>query len=431
MEKIGIKGIPVNQNGQDFIIGKATIKEILTYTKYTERLILGYDEEERPIYNKDIQRKVEMNRVNKIADFLINDNYAIFPTNIVLGIPLSVIERQVVHNDGIVEIVLIDDVIDQVEKAKNGDENADIYVTIIDGQHRIKGIEVAIERLNSFICNANTSEKERAYFKLKLEALYNIEVVVAYFIDKSLEYQAMIFSTINRTQKRVSQDLVMSLFGLSTNDSPYKTALEVVLALNGHPKSPFYKRVKLYGGDYDKRNSPPLSQATMIKSIVALISENLREAENDKYRDRRDLLGQTKKFLPFRSFYAHNEDVKISDCLFYYFNTVRAFVGNYWEYDGLTTPQNILQSTVGYEALLRLLVEILSKESILVFDNESFVPYLKRITDIQFDNTDKFPMSTRGRYILYLTLSLAVFPADSPNDERVSRLREIDPSYNV
>lgn len=428
MEKIGIRGIPVNQNGQDFIIGKATIKEILTYTKYSERLILGYDEEERPIYNKDIQRKVEMNRVNKIADFLINDNYAIFPTNIVLGIPLSVIERQVVHTGGIVEIDLIDDVINQVERAKNGDENADIYVTIIDGQHRIKGIEVAIERLSGLICNTNTSEKERAYFKLKLEALYNIEVIVAYFIDKSLEYQAMIFSTINRTQKRVSQDLVMSLFGLSTNDSPYKTALEVVLALNGHPKSPFYKRVKLYGGDYDKRNSPPLSQATMIKSIVALISENLREAENDKYRDRRDLLGNTKKFLPFRSFYAHNEDVKISDCLFYFFNTVRFFLGRYWEYDGLTTPRNILQSTVGYEALLRLLVEILKKESIQVFNNESFVPYVKRIVDIQFDNTDKYPMSTKGRSILSFTMSLAVFPPESIDDERMLKLKELDMS---
>lgn len=79
--------------------------------------------------------------------------------------------------------------------------------------------------------------------------------------------------------KRVSQDLVYSLFGLSTDDSPYKTALEVVLALNGHPKSPFYKRIKLYGGNYDKSEVPPLSQATMVKSIVALISVSLRESE--------------------------------------------------------------------------------------------------------------------------------------------------------
>ena len=35
-ENIGIKGFPVTQNGQDFIIGKATIGEILKYTKYTQ-----------------------------------------------------------------------------------------------------------------------------------------------------------------------------------------------------------------------------------------------------------------------------------------------------------------------------------------------------------------------------------------------------------
>lgn len=424
MGNIIIKGIPVNQNGQDFVVGKATIGEILTYTKYTERLILGYDELEKPIYNDNIQRKVEMSRANKIADFLINDNYAIFPTNIVLGIPLSVIDHQISRN-GIVEISLIDDVAEQVERAKHGDNKADIYVTIIDGQHRIKGIEIALERLSNEICNKNISEVERAYYHHKRDALLNIEVVVAYFIDKSLEYQAMIFSTINRTQKKVSQDLVMSLFGLSTKDSPYKTALEVVLALNGHPKSPFYRRIKLYGGDYNRRNSPPLSQATMIKSIVALISLNLREAENDKYRDRRDLKNPTKKFLPFRSYYANNEDNKISDCLFYFFNTVKYYLGSYWEYDGLTSPQNILQSTVGYEALLKLLVEILQKDNIRYFDSSVFSSYIQRISHIQFDNTESYPMSTRGRNIITLEMSLSVFPPLSSNDERVIKLREL------
>ena len=84
MEKTGIKGFPVSQNGQDFIIGKASIKDILQYTRYTERVIIGFDEDEKPIYNDHVQRKVEMSRVNKIADFLINDKEATFPTNIVL-----------------------------------------------------------------------------------------------------------------------------------------------------------------------------------------------------------------------------------------------------------------------------------------------------------------------------------------------------------
>ena len=422
MQRIGIKGFPVSQNGQDFIIGKAKIGEILSYTRYTERVIIGFDEDEKPIYNDHVQRKVENSRVNKIADFLINDTQATVPTNIVLGVPMSIIESQSHTNDGIIEVVFSDIVYEQVNLAKRGQDDTDIYVTIIDGQHRIRGIEIAIERLEKEInkVGGDASAQQR------LNDLLNIELAVSYFIDKSLEYQAMIFSTINRTQKRVSQDLVYSLFGLSSNDTPYKTALEVVLALNGHPKSPFYKRIKLYGGDYDMHISPPLSQATMIKSIVALISESLRESENDKYRSRKDLRTQRgKKFLPFRLFYANNNDYMISDCLFYYFNTIRHYLSRYWEYDGLAKPNNVLQSTVGYEALLNLLVEILKRNKIDTFNSNTFVPYIEKLQFIDFSDTEKFPMSTKGRNILYLTMSLNVFPALGNNDERITKLQEL------
>ena len=134
-----IKGFPVQQNGQDFIIGKASIKDILTYTRYTERLIIGFDEDEKPIYNPHIQRKVETSRVNKIADFLINDPEAMFPTNIVLGIPMSMISSQFSH-DGIIEISLDEKVTSQIKLAKEGYQDADIFITIIDGQHRIRGV---------------------------------------------------------------------------------------------------------------------------------------------------------------------------------------------------------------------------------------------------------------------------------------------------
>ena len=257
MEQIGIKGFPVSQNGQDFIIGKVSIDYLLKFTRYTARVITGFDDNEQPIYNDHVQRKVEKSRVSKIADFLINDPEATFPTNIVLNIPAVAIAEQRGNNDQ-VEIIFDDEVIRQIELAKNSDVETHVYVTIIDGQHRIRGIEEAIDRLKK---EADNNELK----KNRLESLLNIELVVSFFIDKSIEYQAMIFSTINRTQKRVSQDLVSSLFGLTTEDTPYKTALEVVLSLNSHPSSPFYRRIKLYGGDYSKKTfSPPLSQATMI-----------------------------------------------------------------------------------------------------------------------------------------------------------------------
>lgn len=405
MEKIGIKGFPVCQNGQDFIIGKASIAEVLKYTRYTERVIMGFDEDGFPIYNNQVQRKVERSRVSKIADFLINDPEATFPTNIVLNVPASVIAEQRNVN-GQIEITLDNIVVEQIIDAKKGNKDADVYVTIIDGQHRICGIEEAIARLEAII------EKNHASCNIeRLHDLLNIELVVSFFIDKSLEYQAMIFSTINRTQKRVSQDLVSSLFGLTSEDSPYKTALEVVLALNAHPKSPFYKRIKLYGGEYSRKTtSPPLSQATMIKNIVALISESLREAENDRFRKRKDLLKQNgRKNLPFRKYYAENKDYLISDCLFYFFNSVKKNLGVFWNYDGTSKPQNILQSTVGFEALIHIMSDILLVNELSSFSKETFDKYIIRLQDIHFDDIEHFPITTKGKSIIYDIMYNAIF----------------------
>lgn len=417
MEKCGIRGFLVSQNGQDFIIGKAKIQDVLQYTKYTERLIIGYDENENPIYNNHVQRKVDKSRVEKIADFLINDETATFPTNVVLGIPQNMIESQTFSDDGIINLVFKDIVVQEIVKAKEGDMDADVYVTIIDGQHRIRGIEVAIDRLRALI---DKSEDDKVkYWQDKLTNLLNIELVISCFIDKTLEYQAMIFSTINRTQKRVSQDLVYSLFGLSTADSPYKTSLEIVLALNGHPKSPFYKRIKLYGGNYDKTDSPPLSQATMVKSIVALISTTLRDSENDKYRERKELRTWKKsKPLPFRLFYANNEDSKIADCMFFFFSSIRNAFSKQWNYNGQFKPTNILQSTVGYEALMKILVDILDRTEMKKFSEGSFDSYIDKIKGLDVENNINFPMSTNGKKIFYNSMFIELFPDDSTIEDK-------------
>lgn len=423
MEKIVIKGFPVSQNGQDFIIGKAPIGEVLKYTMYTERLIIAYDEEEKPIYNKHIQRKVDASRTRLIAKFLLGDKEAIFPTNIVLNIPVNIIESQEEKN-GIISLTLVDNVAEQVEKARReGSENADIFVTIIDGQHRIRGIEVAIDELNKQISKASSPE-ERDALTAQMDNLLGMELVVSFFIDKDLEFQAMTFSTINRTQRRVSQDLVYELFGLTSDDSPQKTALEVSLALNAHPKSPFYHRIKLYGGTYtNKDDSRPLSQAAMIKSIIKGICSSVQSAEIERYKKRKDFQEKhSSRCLPFRQFYADNRDDLISDCMYHFFNSIRNILGQYWNYDGQTNPQNILQSTVGYEALMRLLAEIIQKDGIGSFGKDTFDKYVAKLTSINFADVESYPMSTNGKICLYYMMSLAVFPSNDPKDERRYKL---------
>jgi len=174
-----IEGYPVLQNKQDFVVGVFTIEQILKFTKYTTRLVVAFDDDGTPIYNNQIQRFVENSRVQKIADFLINDPDATFPTNLVLHIPLNVISSK--EDDGEkVEIEIDQKVFKEIEK-----ENGDVYISIIDGQHRIKGIEVAIDRLeseiSSFQSTLRVSENKDLrsrldYYRERLDDLKNIKL---------------------------------------------------------------------------------------------------------------------------------------------------------------------------------------------------------------------------------------------------------------
>ncbi len=423
----------VRQNNQEFLVGIFSIKQILSFTKYTERLIVYFDDDNKPEYNKQVQRKVETSRVEKIADFLIDDPDALFPTNIVLSIPNAAIEVFEEQQNGIISITIDRKVFSELKRA-----DGDVYLTIIDGQHRIRGIEKAIERLESEILSLRqlnpkglNEEFNKKLIKKsqQLNSLLNIELVVTFFIDASLEFQAMVFSTINRTQKSVPQSLVTSLFGLTEKDTPQKTALEIVLALNGFEKSPFFNRIKLHGGTYERNQSPPLTQATMVKSIIELISVNLRDSEKDRFRDRDELKINCGPSLPFRIYYANNQDQFITDILFSYFSAARkTFVDGslpLWDFQENTKPQNILHTTVGYQALLKLLVDILrvEKDDSRRDKVDIYIEYLQHCSHLNFEDQQRYPFTSISKTILYLDMSLAIWPAKD-NDSRIERLRE-------
>ncbi|RZK03763.1 MAG: hypothetical protein EOO43_22975, partial [Flavobacterium sp.] len=147
-----IIGIPVVQNQQEFVLSRFTISQITKFTKYTQRLIVGYNDENIPIYNDQIQREVEANRVEKIADFLTKDPEATFPTNIVLHIPIQVInyQKEIIDEETqfkFLEIGLNEVVFEEVKKEKKRSNSGNIFINVIDGQHRIRGVEIAIDRL--------------------------------------------------------------------------------------------------------------------------------------------------------------------------------------------------------------------------------------------------------------------------------------------
>lgn len=424
----------VKQNNQEFLVGIFSIRQILTFTKYTERLIVYYDDNNIPQYNSQIQRKVENVRVEKIADFLLENSDALFPTNIVLAIPNAVIETIENISDSNIEITLNQSVFSEIQK-----NDGYVYLTIIDGQHRIRGIERAIERIRSEIADLqkiyldsyNADIKKKIDKKsLQLNDLLNIDLVVSFFIDPTLEYQAMIFSTINRTQKTVPASLVSSLFGLTDKDTPQKTALEIVLALNGFSKSPFYNRIKLYGGKYERNQSPPLTQAGMVKSIIELICTSIRESERDRFRERSHLSININSDLPFRFYYSKDNDQFITDILFSFFSAVRnVFVINgvsQWNFEVNTKPKNILQTTVGYQALLNLLVDILSIET---KDDRrdkinTYEEYLTKCVNVKFSDQQRYPFTSISKTILYLDMSLLIQLPLNNEDPRMEKLND-------
>jgi DGQHR domain-containing protein len=439
-----IIGIPVLQNQQEFVVGVFKIGQILTFTKYTKRVIRDFDEDGIPIYNDQIQRIVENSRVEKIADFLINDPEATFPTNLVLHIPEEVILKQHKHSN-ILEIFIDEKVFFEVKKEKVKDSSGDIYINIIDGQHRVRGIEIAIDRLIENISSLqktlqgspeNTElQKKLEYYQRRLNSLMNIELVVSFFIAKPIEYQAMIFSTINRTQKRVSESLVYSLFGLTIEDSPQKTALQITLSLNAHPNSPFYNRIKLYGGDYERNQMPPLSQAGMVKSILNLISESPRESENDRFLKRKELEKRSPgsvKDLPFRKYYASNKDSSISDILFHFYNSVRESFkydndNSYWDFDPDSMKiSNILHTTVGYHALLEILLDILPKiPEEKRYSIEAYKTYTDKFSKLPISDVTRYPFTSKSKSIFYLDMSLILTPSTDSSDSRLLKLKDL------
>lgn len=416
-----IKTLRVNQNNQGFQLGIFKMSELRQFVRFTQRIVLDFDENNIPIYNDEVQRKISPSKVDSIADFLIHDIDAFFPTNIVVAVPLIAINEISDISDFESEIELKEFVVSESRK-----EEGHTYLTIIDGQHRIAGIEKALARVSDKILNlenAVRTSNNSVDFEIELrqqhalkKRLENFEIVITFFIDPTPEYQAMVFSTINRTQTRVSEDLVYSLFGLSKNDSPQKTSLEVILALNASEKSPLYNRIKLAGAKYRSGSAPPLSQATAVKSILFQISPNLKKAEIEKNKPREYVLKHpVDEYLIFRNYYGLGKDDLIIKIINSFFKAVKdVFVSeeniSYWS---LESQFNILHTTIGFQAFYLILIELVKKAT----DDQkvSYEYYITELTKaksldiLDNNNPKKYPLTSKSINLIYNFVGTKIF----------------------
>ncbi|MEQ9298088.1 MAG: DGQHR domain-containing protein [Cyclobacteriaceae bacterium] len=335
--------------------------EFISYAD-VRRLELGVDNREVEDYI-GIQRQLNTKREKDIGKY-VNLVDATFPNSIILSISSDFAEYD--QEKQVMKILYKDDV-----------------AKVLDGQHRIAGLR---------------------HFERAAE---EFQVVVALYIDMELEDQAIVFSTINKEQKNVSNSLVADLFAFAENRSPQKTAHNVARALNAKEGSPFYRKIKILGTAKDKEFET-ITQDTFVKNLIKYISKD-PQADRDFYKrnDNKEkklpLANQeeSRKLFLRNMFIEDERDLNIAQLIFNYFTAVERKWPVAW---GQLQPNIILNRSTGFIALMRFFKDVyLSFDTIgAVLSKDQFFEIFDRMSFSDEDfNKDKYVPGSTGQSELY------------------------------
>lgn len=272
-----------------------------------------------------IQRPLSKKRVRDLKDY-VNFIDATFPTSIILAVD----SEYVIYDQKKQELAL--------SNTRKGSKKPDIafrnLCRVIDGQHRIAGLEG---------------------FEGK-----HFDVLVTLFVGSDIADQAHVFATVNLEQTKVGKSLAIDLFDLAKTRSPIKTAHNIAIALDSTRGSPFYHRIKRLGvategrvqGD-EEGPGETLTQATFVNALVRYISD-------DPKRDRDLMLrgeklefasGPEERQYCFRNMFIRGKDIEIGRIIEQYFFAVQRRWPEAWAYGGKGI---MLNQSNGFRALMRV-----------------------------------------------------------------------------
>lgn len=319
-----IKDIPfieVNQPIGKFYVASIRCRDLLEIARYDIRRIERDEANDIDNYF-GIQRKPAPNRLKEISEY-VRFIDATFPNNIVIAVKSieNIDAEQPVRNI-------------KVEDGKISIRRAENIAQIIDGQHRLLGLQKAID--------------DDPLFSQDLKD--NFELPVTIYVDMDIENQSMVFATINKAQTKVNKSLVFDLYDLANTRSPYRSAHNIVRVLNENSKSPLKNKVKMLGVADDTENET-IAQATLVESIVKYISKSPLKDRDDLKRGLKISLENDKKLL-FRKWFIEDNDLFIARTLLNYFLSIKEKWPNAWD------TNSILVKSTGMIALLNFFGDI-------------------------------------------------------------------------
>lgn len=328
-EPLTLRLLTVKQGRREFYTTVMNARDLFIIARSD---ILRLSDPIKPEY-KGVQRPISKERVKEIQDYVSTDR-SIFPNAIIISVDSRHIRTWQKEGDTHTVMVL---------------ERRDDSASVIDGQHRIAGLEVAPE---GFAMN------------------------VSVFVDLDEEQKAEIFTKINSTQRPVNPSIAYQLFGYSSYRSPQRTAHRIAYTLNTTEGSPFYKRLKLLGTQDDFAKGT-LSQATFARELLRLYTPNPRK---DEYRLMRNEELESNRKYPLREEFRRGDDQAILKVVWEFFAGIAQTWPDQWAHQG---SGNILNKTIGYVAWMGVLRAWLNHptKSAEPRKLELLVPRLREIKD--------------------------------------------------
>jgi len=296
--------VEVTQPIGTFYVGSVAAEDILAIAYADIRRI-----EDRDIERiVGIQRELVPRRVRELREYVANVD-ATFPTSVILAV-----SSEHARYDETRRVM-------SIRRDKK-------VAKIIDGQHRIAGLE-------------------------GVNGVFELNVTI--FVDMDIEDQAMTFAVINLSQTKVNKSLAYDLYEFQKHRSPAKTCHNIAKVLNSEGQSPLANRIKILGKATGEEFQF-ITQATFVEALISYISDN-------PMRDR-DLLKRGKPVpvvdderLVFRPAFRDNKDELIADVIWNYFQAVAQRWPDAWNSG---ERGDILNRTQGFRAFMRLLQYVYS-----------------------------------------------------------------------
>jgi len=348
-DTIEIKCIEVHQPIGSFLIGAINSRDLFEMAFAEVRRFDGRDIEKYI----GIQRDLSAGRVAEISKYVTTVD-ACFPTSIILAIDTLEPETKRRWASFCSETGIL-----TLEKNSN-------IAKIIDGQHRIAGLE-------------NYAGEP-------------FELNVTIFLDMDVEDQAMVFATINLKQTKVGKSLAYDLYEFAKARSPQKTCHNIARLLNYKNESPLAKRIKILGKS-EHGEMEAITQATFVDRLLLHISKNPMEDKDRLKRGKKLEDLENPRFI-FRKKFSEERDAEIAKILWNYFDAVSMRWPKAWN---TVERGQVLSRTTGFAALMRLLPSVMKKTQADFPSTDMFLQILQKISIQEGEFTsDRFKPGSSG-----------------------------------